>query len=118
MVKEVVCTTCPRGCEITVTFEDVASGNFKFEGNGCPKGIEYATGEITSPRRVVTSTVRAGNTVLPVKTDKAVLKTLIFDVMKKINAARVFTSVEIGAIIIPDVDGEGTNVVAAKKYTV
>ena len=116
MVKEVVCTTCPRGCEITVTYEDVNGVDFKVEGNGCPKGIEYATGEVTSPRRVVTSTVRAGKYMLPVKTDKPVLKTLIFDVMKKINSVKLWTSVEIGDIIISDLDGEGTNLVAAKAY--
>ena len=117
MVKEVVCTTCPKGCEITVHYEDASSKEFKFVGNGCPKGIEFATGEMTSPRRVVTSTVKAGRYVLPVKTDKPVLKTLIFDVMKKINSAEVFTSVKIGDIIIHDVDGEGTNIVAAKSYS-
>ena len=116
MVKEVTCTTCPRGCEITVTYTDANLGDFQFSGNGCPKGIEYARGEVTSPRRVVTSTVRAGKYVLPVKTDKAVLKTLIFDVMAKINRAKVWTNVKIGDIIIPDVDGEGTNVVAAKSF--
>lgn len=114
MVKEVVCTTCPRGCEITVTGE---IGALQFAGNGCPKGIEYATGEVTSPRRVVTSTVRAGKYMLPVKTDRPVLKTLMLDVMRKINSVKVWTSVKIGDIIISDVDGEGTNVVSAKNWT-
>lgn len=116
MIKEVTCTTCPRGCEITVTYEGTNNADYKFEGNGCPKGVEYAMGEVTAPRRVVTSTVRAGKYVLPVKTDKAVLKQLIFDVMQRINRAEVWTSVKIGDIIIPDVDGECTNVVAAKDY--
>lgn len=114
MNKVVVCTTCPRGCEITVSGE---IGALEVAGNICPRGREYALAEAVAPRRVVTSTVRAEGAMIPVKTDRAVLKTLVFDVMDKINSAKVFTSCKIGDIIIADVDGEGTNVVAAKNYT-
>lgn len=36
--------------------------------------------------------------------------------MEKIRAAYVDSDTEIGTVILADVDGEGTNVVAAKPY--
>lgn len=51
-----------------------------------------------------------------VKTDREVLKSNIFLVMEKIRAAYVDSDTEIGTVILADVDGEGTNVVAAKPY--
>lgn len=114
MQRTLTCIECPRGCTLTVEKqgeEYVVSGNF------CPKGALYGKNEVICPVRIITGTVHAGKTMLPVKTDRAVKKSLMFDVMAKIRNAQVLTSVKIGDIIIENVDGEGTNVISASPYT-
>ena len=114
MIKQTICTVCPKGCAVNVEFD----GNeiVSVLGNTCDKGTEFAIGECTCPRRVVTSTVKVeGGDMLPVRTDKAVKKELIFDVVKKIKSAKVFTKVSSGDIIVANVDGEGANVIASRS---
>lgn len=112
MERILTCIECPRGCTLTVNVgeEVTVTGNF------CPKGLAYGKNEVVCPVRIVTGTVRAGKNgdiLLPVKTDKSVKKSLMFDVMNKIHSALVLKNVEIGDIIIENVDGEGANVVSA-----
>jgi CxxC motif-containing protein len=112
MEKVLTCIECPRGCTLTVKVEN----EITVEGNFCPKGAIYGKNEVVCPVRIITSTVRADKRLIPVKTDKAVKKELIFSVMDKIRSARVLTNVGLGDIIIKDVDGEGANVVACAPY--
>ncbi|PWM71707.1 MAG: molybdopterin oxidoreductase [Bacillota bacterium] len=110
---ELVCIECPRGCLLKA--EKTESG-VMVTGNFCPKGKAYAEAELIEPRRVITSTVRADGAMVPVKTDRAVKKTLIFSLMRKIRGEKLLKNVQIGDIIIENIDGEGTNVVAAAPY--
>ena len=112
---ELICIQCPRGCAMNVEKKD---GEVFVTGNFCPKGKEYAISETVEPRRVVTSSVRAEHGRVSVKTDRAVKKTEIFAVMAKIMAAKVLKNVQIGDIIIENVDNEGANVVATAPYRV
>ena len=113
MQRTLTCIECPRGCTLSV---EVENGSVTVSGNFCPKGATYGKNEVTCPVRIITGTVRAEKAMVPVKTDKAVKKELIFDVMAKIRSARLLTSVKIGDIIIENVDGEGTNVISASPY--
>ena len=113
MQKVLTCIECPRGCTLTVERQ---GEEYLVSGNFCPKGALYGKNEVICPVRIVTSTVRAGKTMLPVKTDKAVNKSLMFEVMDKIRKAEVLTSVKSGDLIIENVDGEGTNVISASPY--
>ena len=114
MIKQTVCTVCPKGCEVNVEFENGKIVNIC--GNSCEKGKEFAIGEFTCPRRVVTSTVKVdGGDVIPVRTSGAIKKELIFSVMQKIKAVNVFTKITAGDIIIENVDGEGTNLIATRS---
>lgn len=109
MVKTITCIECPRGCTLTVTQEnDLIS----VSGNFCDKGDIYGKNEVTNPVRIVTGTVRCNGAMLPVKTDKSVKKSKIFEVMEKLRAVSVLTKVSVGDIIVENVDGEGANVVA------
>ncbi len=114
MERILTCIECPRGCTLTVFFE---GGEVTVSGNFCSKGEIYGKNEVICPRRTVTGTVRAGDKLIPVKTDGAVRKDLMFDVMEKIRAFRLLTNVKIGDIIIENVDGEGANLVAASPYS-
>lgn len=108
--KKITCIECPVGCEITV---EVDNGEvLSVTGNGCPRGKLYASSEVICPRRVITSTVKKENGgVLPVKTDKPVKKSEIFDVMQKINGATAKSGVRRGDIIVENIT-EDINLIA------
>ena len=112
MKRELVCIICPRGCRMTA---EITEGGVEVKGNACKRGEEYATAEITAPKRTVTSMVRVCNredTMVSVKTSAPVPKENIFDVMEKIRAAKVDAPVAIGDVIIPDLFG--VDIVATK----
>ena len=108
--RNMTCIICPRGCLLNVVIngEDII-----VEGNGCPKGKEYAENELTNPLRTVTSSVfvsnRSGKSI-SVKTARPVPKKNVFDVMKIIRSSVAIAPVKIGDIIAADV--YGCNIVA------
>lgn len=113
MKQNFVCIECPRGCELTA--EATEKGVF-VTGNFCPRGKKYAEAELTCPRRIVTSTVRAAHGMIPVKTDGEVKKEKIFGVMARVRALRIDRDVKQGETLIADIDGEGTPLIAASAY--
>lgn len=114
MIKNMTCISCPLGCQLEVEF----NGEIKVKGNRCKRGEEYAKNEVINPTRIITSTVRVfggDRPLLSVKTDKEIPKTKIFDIMKEINKVIVNAPVEIGDIIIENVLGTGSNIVATSR---
>ena len=111
--KKIICTVCPKGCRITVILNNGIIESI--EGNICARGKKYASDEATEPRRVLTTTVRAGETMLSVRSTSALKKDRVFDYMKTINATKVSGPVTIGDVIIKDIDGEGTDIIATKN---
>ena len=133
-MKELICITCPKGCHLKVDEQTYA-----VTGNSCPRGAVYGANELRNPVRVVTSTVivegparlpetspakgrgtgEAGGGVdlrrLPVKTDRAIPKSKMFEVMDEIARVRVTPPVAVGQILIPHVAGTDGNVVATKN---
>lgn len=110
-VKTLTCIECPIGCEVEVGVEDGKAVYVK--GNSCPRGKMYAENEVVCPKRVVTSTVRAvSGEMVPVKTDKPVKKSEMFEVMKKINALRCTLPVKIGDVLAENISDDGNLIVA------
>ncbi len=110
MIKQVICTECPMGCEVSVELKGQTIVNVT--GNTCPRGKAYAMAEAVCPTRIITSTVRAVNGgIVPVKTDKPVKKSAMFEVMAEINAVKCFTPVRVGDIIVRDIQ-DGVNLIA------
>ena len=113
MKQTLTCIECPIGCEVEVEIIDgkVAS----VQGNSCPRGKTYAENEVTCPKRVVTSTVRAKNGVLvPVKTDRPIRKSEIFAVMTKINAIVCELPVKIGDVLVENICDDA-HLIATRK---
>ncbi len=111
--KEFVCIRCPLGCGITVETSD---GEIKsITGNTCPRGADYVTGELTDPRRTVTSLVRVRGGEMPVvsvKTAADIPKDKIFDCIRELKGIELSPPVHMGDVILEDVCGTGVNVVA------
>jgi CxxC motif-containing protein len=117
--RELTCIGCPLGCPITVTIEqkEVTA----VTGNTCPRGDAYARKEVTNPTRIVTSTVRVvGGTAAMVscKTKEDVPKSKIFDVIEALRDVSVPAPVGIGDVLVRDVAGTKTDIVATKNVAV
>ena len=113
MERKLTCILCPRGCELTVTFD---GDNVFVVGNSCPRGRYYGEEEVVSPKRTVTSVIRVSNredTTVSVKTDKPIEKADIYAVMDAIRNATVNAPISVGDVILSDVCG--SNVIATKK---
>ena len=111
--KELTCIGCPIGCTVTVTMRGGSIADIT--GNTCPRGRRYAENEVTSPTRVVTSTVcvKGGDRALvSVKTAQDIPKDTIFACMRAINGIVAEAPVQIGDVLLENVAGTGTAVVA------
>lgn len=116
MKKQFTCINCPMGCQIVVTMdgEEITS----IEGNNCKRGENYVRDEVKDPKRMVCSTVKVdgGKTYsVPVKTETAIPKGLIFDCMKEINNTEIKAPVHIGDVVIANVLDTGVNIVATDE---
>ena len=112
-MKELICIVCPQGCHLKVDEENGCA----VTGNSCPRGAEYGKAELTHPTRVVTSTVRCEGGLYPrcpVKTDRAIPKELMFQVMEALEAVTLAAPVAVGDVVIENVCGTGANVVTTR----
>ena len=110
--RELTCIVCPRGCTLTVKYED--KNVLSVEGNICLRGKKYAEDEVVCPRRTVTTTVKTEDGgVVAVKTRETVEKENMFKCMEKINSIVAPLPVRIGDVIISDVCG--TDIIATQN---
>lgn len=119
---KIICIGCPKGCSISVMHDGV--NILSVDGYNCKNGLEYAKNEFISPKRTLTSTVKIKNgelPLIPVKTRNAISKDKIFECMKEICKIEVEAPVELGTVLISDIDGTGVDLIATrsvhKKHT-
>ncbi|MEG0780844.1 MAG: DUF1667 domain-containing protein [Oscillospiraceae bacterium] len=113
-MTELICIVCPKGCHLKVDEEN----NCAVTGNGCPRGAEYGKIELTSPTRVLTSTVRCTGGALPrcpVKTDRPIPKPLMFDAMRVLDGIHLQAPIRSGQIVAENICNTGANFVATRS---
>ena len=112
--KNLTCIVCPRGCPLTVTLDSALENPVvSVEGQGCKRGVDYATAECTHPTRVLTTTApTVDGGVVPCKTDRAIPRELLFEAMKAVNSLSAPAVVRIGDILLENLLGTGANIVA------
>lgn len=112
--KNLTCIVCPRGCTLTVTLDSALENPVvSVEGQGCKRGVDYATAECTHPTRVLTTTApTVDGGVVPCKTDRAIPRELLFEAMKAVNSLSAPAVVRIGDILLENLLGTGANIVA------
>ena len=115
-MKELICINCPLGCHLSVDDKDVS--NVKVTGNTCPRGVAYAVSEVTSPKRMVTSSVPVvGASVkrVSVKTSAPIPKNKIFDCLAEIKKLEAKAPVNIGDVLLANVCDTNVNVIATRE---
>ena len=112
MKRDLICIICPKGCNLNVEID--ASNAISVSGNTCKRGIEYAINECTNPVRCVTTTMKTNSgEPISVKTDRAIPKDKMFELMQILNNEIVSLPICVGDVIISDVFG--CNVVATQN---
>ncbi len=115
MKDKMICITCPKGCDLTIREE---GDTLTVEGNSCPRGKEYALQEIKDPRRTLTTTVRVDGGISPYtscRTTKPIPKDMIFHAVEIINNHKVKAPIKTGDVIIKDILGTGSDIIATKS---
>lgn len=110
-MTKLICIVCPKGCHLEI------DESFNVTGNFCKRGEVYAKNEITNPTRTVTSTVKLNSKILkmlPVRTDKPIAKSKMFDVMEELKKVEVNAPVNSGDIIISNILGTNINIIATR----
>lgn len=115
-VRELTCINCPLGCSLTVTMD--AKKVKKIEGNTCKKGADYAGKEVTSPTRILTTSVRVENgtlAVVSVKSASDLPKEKISECARALKKVVVKAPVEIGEVIYPNICNTGVAMIATRN---
>ena len=113
-MKELVCIVCPKGCRLKVD----ENNDYAVTGNACERGAVYGHNEIKNPTRVLTSTVKVKNGLYarcPVKSDVAVPKGKLMEIMQELNSIELTAPVAIGQVVLANPAGVDANIVATKK---
>ena len=116
--RELTCIGCPMGCLVTVGLD--GDKIISVSGHTCPRGESYARKEVTSPTRIVTSTVRVtggSRERVSCKTASDIPKDKIFEIMSEINRAEAVAPVRIGDILIENAAGTGVSVIATSEVS-
>lgn len=113
--KDVICTICPKGCDVKIVMnEDKVE---TLSGYGCEKGKDFAINELINPVRTLTTTIRIQSEtkgLLPVRTDKPIPFSMIFEVMKILKTSKVKAPVLSGDIIIENILDTSSNIIACE----
>ena len=114
--RALTCIVCPNGCEITAALDE-NGGVASLSGALCPRGEAYARQEIISPMRTISSSVRVVGGEMPlvsVRLNRPVPKAEIMNVMAEIRAAGLHAPVRAGQVVIENVLGLGSDVIATR----
>ncbi|MHA1687790.1 MAG: DUF1667 domain-containing protein [Promethearchaeota archaeon] len=115
VIAEIRCIVCPTGCLIQVKKDE--EGNITFSGYTCNRGLEYAKQEFYEPKRILTSTIRVENgflPLIPVRSDKPILKERVFDALKEIAKKKVRPPIHAGDVLIENILGLRVNIIASR----
>lgn len=111
-MSEYLCIVCPMGCRLQVS-QDEGSGELVVEGASCKRGREYAIQEATAPKRTLTTTLAtAWGRPLPVRSAAPIAKSLLLAITPRLASLVIDRAVAAGQVVVPDIDGEGTALIA------
>ncbi len=113
--RKISCIVCPMSCSGEVSLEN---GEITaITGFSCKRGSDYARMEITSPRRMLTTTVRVRNGVLnllPVASRSALPKDKVLPAARCLAGKTVTAPIKEGTVICENILNLGIDIVATR----
>ena len=116
IIRELTCVVCPNGCSLTLT-PGPDGGDPVVGGALCPRGEAYARQEMACPMRTMASSVRVCGGDMPlvsVRLNRPVPLAAVPRVMEAIRDLSVQAPVAIGDVLLADVTGSGSDVIATR----
>jgi CxxC motif-containing protein len=111
-MAELLCIVCPMGCQLTVNKAE--DGSYRVSGATCKRGTEYGAREAVAPRRMLTTTLAtAWRQPLPVRSAAPIDRSLMLSIQKRLAGLTIDRPVAKGDIVVADIDGQGTSLIAA-----
>jgi len=93
------------------------NGELNAEGYSCKKGKEYAIQEYIDPRRILTTTMKVKNGVLPlipVRSNLAIPKNKLIDCMNIIANKVAEAPIKMGNVLIPNILNLNIDIIASR----
>jgi CxxC motif-containing protein len=115
MSKTFTCIICPNSCKLEI---QKSGDGYAVTGNLCKRGEVFAIGELTCPKRTLTTTVKTAFSELPfvpVKTARPVDKDKLFALMNALSHVVVTQKIKTGDIVLQNI--YGTDVVCSCDMT-
>jgi CxxC motif-containing protein len=115
-IPEIICIVCPNSCKLHV-YED-EKGEIQVEGYGCTRGIQYGKDEYLAPKRVLITTVKINDGVLPVipvRSKEGIPKQKIFEAIELVNKVSITAPVKMGDVVVSDLLGLGIDVITSRS---
>jgi CxxC motif-containing protein len=115
MRKDLVCFICPNSCVLSIIGDET---NPHIENNRCSRGIDFALKELHDPERILTSTMRVLNGVLPlvsVRSDNPVKKTELQKIISQLDAITIQAPVTCGQILMTSVGINKVCIIATRS---
>lgn len=114
--KSMNCIVCPLGCKLTVELDN--GKVLSVTGNACPRGEKYANEELTSPTRMLTSTVKINSAILPllpVVSEKPLPKDKVMACAIELRNVTVNAPIKQGDVIVPNILNLGIDILASRS---
>jgi CxxC motif-containing protein len=111
-----VCINCPLSCSLELIEEN--GKVLEVSGNECKVGKKYAEEEFKDPRRMVTTTVRVKDgmlPLLPVVSESPIPKNKVREAVKVLSDLVLDAPIEDRQVIYEDILGTGINVISSRK---
>jgi CxxC motif-containing protein len=111
-----VCINCPLSCSLELTEED--GKILEITGNDCEVGKRYAEEEFRDPRRMVTTTIKVRNGILPllpVVSTKPIPKLMVREAVRLLADIEVEAPVADGQVIYSNILGTGADIISSRR---
>jgi len=112
-----VCIICPVSCPVEVEWTN-EDGVISIKNHLCKLANDYVASELFDPRRTMTTSMPVDGGDWPlvsVRTNPPLPKDRMLEAMDEIIGRRVQAPVKVGDVLIPDLLGTGSDVVATRN---
>ncbi len=113
--KEFICIICPNSCRLTIWQNN--DDEIQIEGYQCLRGKTYGIAEYTNPTRMIITTMKINNGILPiipVRSQFPISKYDIKKIMKIINKTECQAPIKMGDILIGNIIESGIDIIASR----
>jgi CxxC motif-containing protein len=114
--RNLICVTCPVGCNLTVLLD--GDRIVEVRGAGCRRGEEFVRKELTDPRRMLASTVRVAGgqyPLVPVRTVEPLPKALLLPTAQLLREIVLRAPVAEHQVVLKDALGSGVSIVTSRS---